>query len=221
MQRAVLLLLMFPVVLAHEDTAFSAALQHKQFTALWIIGAITIALVAALLFRISVRKPDNPWGSINGIILIVLGAALVYGGYAYFLSSAEEITFCEDDRCFWSANIQADLLVSLCGNVLDLGQEKGSEQGTHIHQQREVHFHDQLPWDPEAKRVTNWDNLRIQQLFDSFGIRLADSCLADKCNGDYCGEKPGTLTMSVNGVLKPEMGNYVWQNGDQMVIRFE
>lgn len=220
-----ILLLQLTAAVAESDTdsAFNTAVQQKLRTAAYTAIGITIALIALLAIRIAIQKPKNPWGTINFMVLVAILCLIGYSYYYYQLtaSEAEGILVCEAGQCFWAAHTHATLSVTICGEELDVGLEEGPLEATHTHKERgKLHFHERLPVDPETKQVTNWDPLRLQAIFDAAGIRFTPSCIADKCNGDPCNGKPGTLTMTVNGALNPQFGQYTWQDGDDIRITF-
>ncbi len=59
-------------------------------------------------------------------------------------------------------------------------------------------------------------NTRLARFFEIWGMRFSGDCIFEYCNGP-----DGKVTMTVNGTLNEEYGNYEMRDGDKIEIRYE
>ena len=227
-------LLLIPLVIAHETnesheepgdetSVAEQVIQEKLQRGMSIsvaIGIILALVILLLAVKLALRL-------VKVIMYLAVIAVLILVGYSFYyfnLTSSEStgITVCEGNECFWAAHIHAELQVLVCGEELYLPLESGDLSATHIHKERnQLHFHERLPVDPETKEVTDFSPLRLGVFFEKTTIPFTPDCIGDHCNGDLCNGIPGTLTMTVDGQPNTEFQDYIWKEGDTIIIKFE
>jgi len=173
------------------------------------------------------RKTGSPILKIlTGIIILAAVGYLIYAGASYAGSETEQsgVVVCDADgvTCKISLHIHAQTYPSVCGERLRFPLETGALDRQHTHKERNyIHFHDAILYDINAQEIIETDRLKLGEFLDNMGVRFTSECLGDKCNGDLCGDTPGKLTMTVNGVPNTEFRDYVWKDGDEITITFE
>ncbi len=158
--------------------------------------------------------------SVALVVVVVLG----YYGYVFSRSEAEieGITVCESaDVCYRTVHVHADVIIDVCGEQMRLPLEKGPLDGPHTHKERnKIHFHSKLRIDPRTEAFLETEPLRLGRFMDVMNVRFNKECFGESCNGMTCNGQPGELSMQVNGLDDTEFDQYVWKDGDQIVMQF-
>lgn len=148
---------------------------------------------------------------------------LTYAIYVYYTEGVQNgVVICETGgACFRTMHVHADVEIEICGEQIKLPLEKGSLDGPHTHKERnKIHFEGKPAIDTVSKQLLDISPLKLGTFMQVMGVRFDVQCLDNKCNGDLCDGKPGMVGMFVNGKENKEFQNYVWKDGDQIVIRF-
>lgn len=150
------------------------------------------------------------------LILLVVGLILFFFWIARFLGSGEKIqsekpiVICQpqnappqEQRCFWTAHIHAEVKVFKGNMEIPIGFEKGTLEEEHTHAEANtLHWHGLIPVDPVSKEVKDWSVLRVGNIPRDLKLSVA-----------------GTPKFTVNG--KEVEPSYIWQDGDAMEIDYE
>lgn len=189
------------------------------------LAILIIGLSTALSFKKKGRKKKFVPKTL--IVGIIIGLA-VYGlGYSLsqFYSEGGEKGFivCGDEGCDLAIHIHSQLHMSVCGEEYNLGLEKGDLGRTHTHKERDyLHFHALIKTDITGTKILEPEKIYLGELFDQLNIPFTKTCFADKCNGDLCPNgQPGTLKVIVNGIPNEDFDEYVWNDDDEIEIRFD
>jgi hypothetical protein len=157
--------------------------------------------------------------------VVVLGLVILisYSFYYFKITSTEDegIVVCDEGKCFWASHLHAQINIVVCGEEVKLPLESGLLSATHTHKKlNQLHFHERLPVDPATEKVTDFAPLLLGNFFDYLDLRFTSECFGENCNGEVCGNIPGSLSMEVNGKPNTEFREYTWKEGDEIVIRF-
>ena len=153
-------------------------------------------------------------------IIILIGFSYYY--YDTIASETTGITVCEAGECFWAAHIHSYLDLQVCEEDKYLDLEVGPLEAVHTHKERnKLHFHERLSVDPETMEVSNYSLLTLKSFFENVEVPFSNECFFDKCNGDLCNGMAGSLSMTINGIKNFEFEEYIWNDNDQIIIKFE
>lgn len=168
-------------------------------------------------------KKQNPtkvfiFGAIGVLLVIILGF-LAYSAYTFTNSDEQEKGFvvCNPDKtiCTLSQHIHADIEVNVCGEDITFEREKGLTTEMHTHKERNyMHWHDQIKIDPITQEVLpeERDRITVQAFLNQMEFTFPTSCPGNP--------KP-TLTMMVNEVENEQRLQYVWVDGDDILIEYK
>lgn len=140
-------------------------------------------------------------------VLVGLGAFLyVANKFSYGekgVQSQKPITYCQADKCYYTAHTHMEIRVIKDGVIQDVGYEKGDLQKPHTHSERNViHWHATLPVDSTTKQVTDYSPLKLRVVLVEMGI-------------NYEGKDVRVL---VNSTVVDEGLDYIWQDGDKIQV---
>jgi hypothetical protein len=160
------------------------------------------------------------------ILILAAALGLAYSLYITYQSGAVEagvITCPSENDCFWTAHVHGYIPIQICGADFRLPIEVGRLDDSHTHEEKNiVHWHDKLPYDPEAKAITNTRPLTLGAFFDSVNVPFDSERIADKQNGDLCpGGTAGAVSLFINGEKNEQYRNYIWRDKDVMMIFFD
>jgi len=173
----------------------------------------------ALHRRIIHRFHKRPlWQKIT--IASVIGVVLAFLGYSVFtyktstqetegfFTCNKEVTVCEI-----SQHIHANLDLTVCGKEIKLEKEEGNTttaQHTHKEENR-LHWHSRLPADPKTRLPLDTTPLTLVSTLSDLGIAFPPNCPTNR--------NPKT-SVSVNGLPQSSGLQYVWKDGDQIVVEY-
>lgn len=165
----------------------------------------------------------------KSILIFVILAGLIAGGIfvvdKYQKSGIEQegLIICNPNTCEKSLHVHAIVTASVCGETINFPHNTGDINQQHTHtQDNQIHFHHRLKLNPITYIVIDLSPLYLGNFFDNMSMRLTQSCLGDKCNGDACAPaRPGQLTMTVNDQPNQLFDQYPWQDGDIINLNFE
>jgi hypothetical protein len=153
-------------------------------------------------------------------LLIIIFVVLGFGAFFFVanrfstgekgVESQKPITYCQTDKCYYTAHPHMELRVTQDGVVKDLGYEQGDLQKPHTHAEKNVihaeknviHWHSTLSVDPHTKEVTDYSPLKLKVALMEMGI-------------NYEGKN---IKVSVSSVEKQEGLEYIWQDGDKVEV---
>lgn len=153
----------------------------------------------------------------NALILILVIAAIAgFFWFVRFFGSGEKAesekpaVICnsqnaplENQQCFWTAHIHANVKVFKNGEAVAVRFEQGELEGEHTHSEsNKLHWHGLIPVDPQTKEVRDWSSLRVDAIPKDLKLQLE-----------------GQPKFIVNG--KEADPSYIWQDGDMIEIRYE
>lgn len=179
------------------------------------------------------RKKSNWKTYLIVAAVVVIAAGLGYTAYQYILPGAgeREIVVCNPQNpseCLWQAHIHALIIPYVCGEEMRLPVEAGRLSKSHTHEEKNLlHWHDQLPYDPESKEIIDKTSLTLGSSFDEIGVQFNSTCFFGKCNGDLCSDgTQGTVKMFTKEkggewAENTQYRNYVWKGGDMIYISFD
>ena len=170
------------------------------------------------------KKKRSPWIWAGYAVAIIVLGYIAYSVY-YYLSTAEkveEFEVCYADKCIKTFHVHADIKIELCGKKIMLPLEHGPLEGPHTHKERNyMHFHERLPYDPATGQLLETTPLQLGTFMNEFDIRFNDHCIGEYCNGMECMPgTPGNVRMFVNEQPNTEFDQYIWKDGDDIVITF-
>jgi hypothetical protein len=170
-------------------------------------------------FRLSISKIAT---SVVAMVLIYL-AVIFVRSYQESQIESEGIITCNDKVCEKSVHIHAQVQALVCGQELDIKRHKGDTDQQHTHDEKSLmHIHETITLDPSTKEILDPSPLFINNFFENMDINFTQTCLADKCNGDLCPDgHPGKVTVTVNGVVSPDVEKYIWQDGDNIIVSYK
>lgn len=108
----------------------------------------------------------------------------------------------EQQECFWTAHIHADIKVFQDNKEIPSSFEVGELEGVHTHAEKnKLHWHGLISADPKTKGVSDWSPLSVEQLLKDMRIAIEDG--------------PQII---VNGEEVGLMS--IWHDGDIIEIRY-
>jgi len=187
----------------------------------FLIAAILV-LALATLYAMHSKKIKRT-AALALILLAVIG--LSYSVYIVYTSGAAQrgVFVCiSESECYWSAHIHAEVDVNICGEEYRFPVEKGPLNGPHTHEEKNlIHFHERLRIDPVTKEILDTKPLTLGSFFDNMEVSFDNDRVLNKINGDLCNGQPGTVKMFVNGKPSSDFRDYVWKDGDKIIIVFD
>lgn len=150
------------------------------------------------------------------ILLLVISAIAGFFWFARFFGSGEKAesekpaVICkpqnappENQQCFWTAHIHAEVKVLKNGETVAVLFEQGELEEEHTHSEpNKLHWHGLIPVDPKTKKVKDWSSLRIDTIPKDLKLQLE-----------------GQPKFIVNN--KEVDPSYIWRDGDMIEIRYE
>lgn len=151
-------------------------------------------------------------------VFVAFVALLAYSAYIFQSSNQEEKGFfvCNDERteCRLSQHIHSEIVANVCGNELTFPRETGRTDEMHTHKERNfMHWHSPINVDPETHEPIGEERYRVttQAFFDQMGFEFPEAC-PNNPNPE--------LTVHVNEELNEDGLDYVWVDGDDVVIDY-
>lgn len=143
------------------------------------------------------------------IIVIVIGAVVAFFwlsnrfGGGENVQSEQPAVVCQQQQCFWTAHIHAQIKVFKNHQEVPIGFEQGELENNHSHSEKnKLHWHGLIPVDPNTKELTDRSILRIDRIPQDLGLSF-----------------DGQAEFMVNGnKVEP---SYIWQDGDNIEIHYE
>jgi len=130
------------------------------------------------------------------LIALLLGLAWLYGP-----KLNQGVVTCEGDECLEAGHFHAELIVTSCGQKMELEQESGVLSGHHTHKENNrVHWH-------STKQPG--EDLTVSMLLDNLNI-----ILPEECDGS-----PAKVNVLING--NPADPSRSWHDGDTIVVSVE
>ncbi|MBI2079630.1 hypothetical protein HYT84_02605 [Candidatus Micrarchaeota archaeon] len=173
------------------------------------------------------KSGSHNWIKIGLIlVLIIVVVVLVYAAMEFQRTEQEKkgILVCNEagSKCTISYHWHAILDAYICGEKLHFPLETGDVSlSPHTHKDSDkMHIHITSEVNPKTREILNKEALKIKEFFRQTKIHFNNSCINGKCNGDLCGGKTGTVKMIVNEKPNYEFENYVWKEGDKILIEF-
>lgn len=187
------------------------------------LAAIPLMLIWVLTF-LSKKKNFKMAIVLSIVALILMGIG--YSLYVTKTSGAAErgVIVCpEENNCVWTAHVHSYVPVEICGEDKRLPIEKGSLQGPHTHEEKNIiHWHDRLPYDKQNSKILDATPLTLEAFFDAINISFSPDKILDKNIEDACPDgTKGTLKMFVNGKESKQFTNYVWKDKDVILLVFD
>ena len=218
----------------HEGTqirqTFPVDVRKSQGNRMFIIGGIAAIIILAIVWYIDMRSKQKKKAKLKTGIVLTVDILVILGiGYSLYVTlksgaASRGVVVCpQEGRCFWQAHIHAYIPIMMCGEDIRLPIEKGSLQGPHTHEEKNVvHWHDRLPYDNQQKNIFQAKPLTLGVFFDELGIPFANDALFDRKNGDECPD--GTLAswkMFVNGKQSQVLRDHVWTDRQVIALVFD
>ena len=173
----------------------------------------------------SIKKQKSKTRYFIYVIIVLFATYLGYSTYVYLKSGVKDegLVVCDSGKCFWApGDIHTQVDIEICRQYFNLPLDKASTDDVHTHKERNLfHFEGKLLVDKDTNEILDYTPLMLKHGFERMEVRFVDGCINDKCNGDLCYGKPGTLKMWVNGLENNEFENYIWKDKDQILIKFE
>ncbi|MFQ5920729.1 MAG: hypothetical protein ACE5JV_01775 [Nitrososphaerales archaeon] len=143
------------------------------------------------------------WAGIIGAVAAVVG----FGVYNYLTEGPSPTA---SFGAVGSTHEHAAFLVFINGEQVDFDQQKyqGKSRYMHLHPGNGATMH---------KHATGVD---LGFFFDSIGIQFASDCLRMDNGAEYCNGGPGTLKFFVNGAVNSQYGEYVFRDGNRILISY-
>ena len=167
------------------------------------------------------KKPNSRKRPLLSVIIVVLvlivGGFFVYSALSFKNSNYEQHGFItcnpENTVCEESKHIHAEIEVSLCREDIQFPKEKGDTGKQHTHKERnKIHWHARLSLDPETKTYIDDTPRRLTAFFEQMDMTFPTSCPDNPTP---------QLIVRVNNEERPEGLDYVWQEGDDILVRVE
>ena len=156
---------------------------------------------------------------IFSIFVIILISLLSYSVYVYQNSEEEEQGFfiCNEDKtiCELSQHIHAHIDMNICGQNYTFPRETGRTDEMHTHKEKNLmHWHAPVHVDPATQAVLPQDQNRVtvRAFLDQAKYAFPETCPNNQTP---------VLEVIVNNEIKPEGLDYVWIDGDNVVINYE
>lgn len=137
----------------------------------------------------------------NKVIIFGVGVAVLFFGGVWWSSSAtaNDPTTVATKGIHWHPQLE----IYIANEKIEIPQNVGLVNG-----HNPIHTHDDLPnVHLEFDGIVTHDDIKLQRFFDAW----------DKDIHEF-GEN---VLLTVNGVARPELGEYEMQDGDKMVLRYE
>jgi hypothetical protein len=172
------------------------------------------------------RKPLNVKVIAIGLVLGIAAAGLGYSLASFYAIGGESgFIVCGAEGCLHALHVHAQVDPYVCGEYLKLELEKGRLDAPHTHKERNrIHVHRNLHVDPNTGQVTAADQqayLSLGSFMDAMEVPFTSTRLDGKSNGDACPDgKAGTLRMWVNGQPNTQFREYIWKDGDRILLAF-
>lgn len=187
-----------------NETTLTKIISDKLKIGTGLGMASLIAGIAAISLYYMTKKKPTKAIIINTILLIIFLATYTLYYNDTLSIETKGTTICENNECYWTANIQANLTTKICG----------------ITTNDTLKFNSTLPVDNTTQEITNYYPLTLESYFNTINETFNQSCINNKCEGDACNNTPGKMSMTVNGKNNTEYEKYVWKNGDEILINF-
>jgi len=147
---------------------------------------------------------------ILAVVALVL-AGLSYGAYKYY----EETSSYNIKPATTEVHVHSDFLFVINGTKVDLtGPEFQSHSEQILH--KSLHFHDGV----DTMIHRHADDVTFGDFLSSLGFSLTDSCVTTNTEESFCTDQSKTLTLLVNGTNVTEIGNYIPQEGDKILLYY-
>lgn len=109
----------------------------------------------------------------------------------------------ENQQCFWTAHIHAEVKVFKNSEVVAIRFEQGELEKEHTHSElNKLHWHGLVAVDPRTREVKDWSSLRVDAIPKDLKLQIE-----------------GQPKFIVNS--KEVDPSYIWQDGDMIEIRYE
>ena len=172
------------------------------------------------------HRPLHPLvKALIGLVILAILGFFAYSLQQYYGHNTESgVMICDTNGqdCQLSVHVHANVDATVCGEKLRLPLETGGVDGPHTHKERNrIHLETVLPFDPAAQRITDTTKMQLGTFFDVMGVRLTETCIADRCNGDPCNGKPGMLALTIDGQQVQEIRAHVWTDEETMTLTFQ
>ncbi len=103
-----------------------------------------------------------------------------------------------------------ELSIYIKGQIQEIPTNAGTPSIMHTHDETGMlHVH-------PASKLVRKDDITLGRYFKLWGKKFSSTCIFDNCNSSE-----GSLKMTVNGVENTEFENYVMQDKDKIVLRYE
>ena len=188
-----------------------------------ILTGITSALIGLIVALPRKKKKFNAMNLFSGLAVGLLLFGLGYSvSYFYEAGGEKGFVVCGPDGCDLALHSHSQLKMNICGEAYHLPLEAGDLNAQHTHKERDrLHYHALIKTDESGTDIKEPWKLSAGDLFEQLGLRYTKDCFIDFCNGDKCpGGTVGSLRMTVNGVENSEFNDYVWKDGDVILISF-
>lgn len=171
----------------------------------------------------------NAVSNVKTITAVVIGflivGLLIFSVNYYYERTAEtgEREFiCTGEECFVTMHIHSEIEFDLCGEDFNLGREVGALETDHTHKEHnKIHWHSPLTANRETQEVMDYSPLSLENTFAAFGKTLNSTCFEQWCTGNACNGKAAKLIIEVNGVEAVENEQYIWKDGDKILIKLK
>lgn len=171
------------------------------------------------------------------ILLFVLATVIIFVSYlaTHFtgetgIKSDKGITFCQpenapptEQKCYFTAHWHVHFdTIKICDQTKIFPYETGDLQKLHTHvETNKIHWHGFLPVNPVTKQITDESQLKLSNLFAELKIPIAPDGIYNFKNGNRCPSgRVGSLKILINGAEQKDFLNYIWKDGDHIVIEF-
>ncbi len=170
------------------------------------------------------------------ILLFVLATVIIFVSYlaTHFtgetgIKSDKGITFCQPEnapqdqqKCYFTAHWHVHADIKVCNETKLLPYETGDLGKLHTHvETNKIHWHGLLPVDPVTKKITDYSQMKMSNLFLELKVPVAADRIYDFKNGATCPDgRIGNLKVSVNGQEQKDFLNYILKDGDHISIEF-
>ncbi len=204
----------------HHEEEDKVNIPNSVYIIYLVIGGISIILSILFFKKLGIKKLSKYW--IFLLILIVISYGWIY--YSKSNIQKEGVVICKTENdCVLASHIHANVDGSVCGEPIKLPLDTGdSTKEPHTHKERNrIHWESLLKVDGTTKEILDYTPLKLGTFMQVMDINFNSTCIYDKCNGDLCNDKVGRLKMWVNNIENNQYDNYVWKDGDLILIKFE
>jgi len=165
---------------------------------------------------------------IKNLFIVLISLALV-GFLAYSLIeykrsgiAQDGVLTCANEQCFWSAHIHINVPIQICNEKYVLPKFKGPLADDHTHgDENIIHWHDKIPFDAEKRQFSEPTPFTLNLIFKTLELPITEESLLNKKDGDKCRSLAAAWKVFVNGVLRPDWGNYEWKDKDIVLFVFD